>query len=161
MAAAIGSVEGLDLLHIQCHFGMDTLSWGRLGARVVGVDFSRVAIERARRLAERTGLAAEFVGGDSQALPAELAGRFDVAFASYGVLCWIGDLGAWMRSAAAALRPGGKLVLIDLHPLYVMFDSVDPLVLDFPYQGAEPLRFDSPGSYADMDAPTTANATVQ
>ena len=134
----VGDARGLDLLHLQCHFGLDTLSWARRGARVTGVDFSPVAIERARSLAVRAGLDATFIEADTQALPGRLAGRFDVAFASYGVLCWIGDLDAWMRGASLALRPGGRLVLVEFHPLYTMVDRVEPLELGFPYGGGAP-----------------------
>lgn len=159
--ALLPDVAGLDLLHLQCHFGLDTLAWARRGARVTGVDFSAVAIERARGLAARAGLAATFVQADAQRLPAELDGRFDVVFASYGVLTWIRDVDAWMAGAARALRSGGRLVLVELHPAALMFGGLDPLVVDFPYGGAEPRHFDTPGSYADRDLPTVANDTVE
>lgn len=109
MVAAVGSVSGLDLLHVQCHFGLGTLSWARLGAHVTGLDFSPVAVERARSLATAAGIDARFVQADAQRLPAELADAFDVVFASYGVLPWIADVTAWMTAAATALRPGGVL----------------------------------------------------
>jgi SAM-dependent methyltransferase len=157
---AVGTVAGRDLLHLQCHFGLDTLSFARLGARVTGVDFSGVAVRRARELAREAGLVATFVQADAQALPPDLAGRFDVVFASYGVLCWIADVDAWMRSAAAALRPGGSLVLVDIHPMYNMVESVEPLRLDFPHQGARPFPSEEPGSYADPALRTTSNRTV-
>lgn len=159
--AAVGDVEGLDLLHMQCHFGLDTLSFARMGARVTGLDFSPAAIGRARQLATETGFDATFVESDSQHLPPDLEDRFDLVFASYGVLCWIADVGAWMRSAHSALRPGGRLVLVDLHPLLQMIESVDPWVLDFPYLGAQPLRFEESGSYAVPDAETTANVSIE
>lgn len=113
-----GDVAGKDLLHLHCHFGMDTLNWARLGARVTGVDFSPVAITRARALAERAGLVADFVVADTQRLPDSLAAGFDVVVATYGVLSWIADVNAWMRGAARALRPGGRLVLVDIHPAF-------------------------------------------
>jgi 2-polyprenyl-3-methyl-5-hydroxy-6-metoxy-1,4-benzoquinol methylase len=148
VAAAIGDIAGQDLLHLQCHFGLDTLSWARRGARVTGVDFSPVAVRRATQLAEQAGLAAEFVESDVLALPADLAGRFDVVFASYGVLVWVASARAWMRSAAGCLRPGGALVLIDIHPLVGMLDTADPLVADFPYGGEQPHAWSSVNSYA-------------
>jgi SAM-dependent methyltransferase len=157
----VGDVGGKSLLHLQCHFGIDTLSWARLGARVTGVDFSPVAIARARDLARRAGLDVRFVLADMLALPGELHGVFDLAVATYGVLCWIGDLDRWARSAASTLRPGGRLVLVDLHPLFLMVDSVDPLVLGFPYADTGPLHFDVAGSYADPHADIGATATVQ
>jgi SAM-dependent methyltransferase len=121
---------------------------------------SPVAVARARDLAERTGLEAAFVETDAQHLPNDLVDRFDVAFASYGVFAWISDLEAWMRSALQALRVNGRLVVIDLHPIYEMFESLDPLVLDFPYQGSKPHRFNEPGSYANPHAPTVANESI-
>lgn len=159
--SAVGDVAGLDVLHLQCHFGLDTLSFARLGARSTGLDFSAVAVERARGLAAQAGLDAAFVEADSQHLPSDLEGRFDLVFASYGVLCWIADVDAWMRSASAALRGGGRLVLIDLHPASQMVGGIDPLEFDFPYLGAEPQRFDASGSYAAPDADTTANTSVE
>ena len=159
--AAVGEVAGLDVLHLQCHFGLDTLSLARLGARATGLDFSPVAIERARGLAAKAELDATFIEADSQRPPSELEGGFDLVFASYGVLCWIADVDAWMRSAHAALRPGGRLVLIDLHPASLMVGEVDPLELDFPYLGAAPMRFEASGSYAAPDADTSANASVE
>ncbi len=148
VVAAVGPVAGLDLLHLQCHFGLDTLSWAREGAHVTGVDFSPVAVHRAQELAAAVGLPASFVEADVLDLPEWLSGRFDVVFASYGVLCWINSAAAWMRSAAACLRPSGAVVLIDIHPLVMMVDTVDPLVLDFPYAGEEPVTLSSSASYA-------------
>ncbi|WP_374704544.1 class I SAM-dependent methyltransferase [Streptomyces sp. NL15-2K] len=156
-----GDVSGKDLLHLQCHFGMDTLNWARLGARVTGVDFSPVAIERARLLAGRAGLEATFVEADTQRLPTRLAGRFDLVVATYGVLCWIADVKAWMRGAAMALKPGGSLVLVDMHPAFQTIASLDPLVVDWPYGGGEPQRETETGSYADPGLTTPAQDTVQ
>jgi len=154
-------VAGRDLLHLQCHFGLDTLGWVRLGARAVGLDFSPVAITRARELAREAGLPATFVCADVLAPPADLAGRFDLVVATYGVLCWIGAMDRWARTAANALRPGGRLVLVDGHPLMQMFDRRDPLVLDFPYGDDGPHRFAGVGTYADPQAVLAHPETVQ
>jgi SAM-dependent methyltransferase len=161
VAAAVGGVAGLDLLHLQCHFGLDTLSWAREGARVTGVDFSPVAVRRARQLAAEAGLVAEFIESDALKLPVSLSGRFDVVFASYGVLCWIASAGAWMQSAAACLRPSGVLVLIDMHPLVSMVDTVDPLVVSTPYAGEEPVVSFSGSSYAISGLDRPVHETVQ
>ncbi|TDC34060.1 class I SAM-dependent methyltransferase [Kribbella albertanoniae] len=134
----VGAVDGVDLLHLQCHFGLDSLDWARRGARVTGVDFSPAAIALARELALRAGLPATFVEADAQRLPESLDGQFDVVFASYGALCWIGDLDAWFGGAWRALRPGGRLVLVELHPISLAVDSVDPLVFGEPLTGAAP-----------------------
>jgi SAM-dependent methyltransferase len=146
---------------VQCHIGHDTISLARRGARVVGVDFSRVAIERARDLARRCEVEAEFVEADATDLPPSLHNRFDLAFATIGVTTWIEDIDAWMRSVAPVLKGGGRLLLVDLHPLYAMFDSVDPLRLDFPYAFDGPRTYDEDGSYADRSMSVSATETVQ
>ncbi|WP_406291678.1 class I SAM-dependent methyltransferase [Streptomyces sp. NBC_00624] len=156
-----GDVTGQDVLHLQCHFGMDTLNWARLGARVTGVDFSSTAIVRARELAERAGLTADFVEADTQNLPSDLADGFDLVIATYGVMCWIGDLDAWMHGAAMALRPGGRLVLVDLHPAFQTLASYEPLVADWPYGGGQPQREAVTGTYADPDLPMASQEVVQ
>lgn len=156
-----GDVAGKDLLHLQCHFGMDTLNWARLGAHVTGVDFSPTAIARARTLAEQTGLAAEFVEADTQHLPDALAGRFDLVVATYGILSWIGDLDAWMGGAARALRPGGRLVLVDLHPVFQTVLTFDPFVADWPYGGGAPQHDAMTGTYAHADAPCEPRKSTQ
>jgi 2-polyprenyl-3-methyl-5-hydroxy-6-metoxy-1,4-benzoquinol methylase len=161
VAAAVGPVAGLDLLHLQCHFGLDTLSWAREGAHVTGVDFSPAAVHRAQELAAAAGLPASFVEADVLDLPERMSGRFDVVFASYGVLCWISSAVAWMRSAAACLRPGGAVVLIDIHPLVMMVRTVNPLVLNFPYAGEQPVTFSSPASYAVGGLGPEASQTTQ
>jgi 2-polyprenyl-3-methyl-5-hydroxy-6-metoxy-1,4-benzoquinol methylase len=158
---AVGDFAGLDVLHLQCHFGLDTLSLARRSARVTGLDFSPVAIERAKDLAQRAGVEATFVCADVLDPPASFTGRFDLVFASYGVLCWVPSAAAWMRSAARCLRPGGVVVLVDIHPLVTMVDTVDPLVVDFPYGGEQSQRFSCAASYAVNELPVEAQQTVQ
>jgi SAM-dependent methyltransferase len=158
---AVSDVDGLDVLHIQCHIAHDSISLARRGARVTGVDFSPVALAKGRALAARCGVELELVEGDSANLPAELHGRFDLAYATIGVLTWIGDLDGWMRSAHAVLRPGGRLVLVDIHPLYQMIDALEPLSLGFPYANDGPRRFDEDGSYADPEAKLAERVTVE
>lgn len=160
-AAAVGDVTGLDVLHLQCHIGFDSISLARRGARVTGVDFSAASLASAAELAERAGVALELVQADATALPSTLHGRFDIVYSTIGVLGWIGDVDAWMRSVCSALRPGGRLVLVELHPLVVSIGSLDPLVMDFPYAFDGPRTFDEPGSYADADADVAATATVE
>jgi ubiquinone/menaquinone biosynthesis C-methylase UbiE len=157
---AAGQLAGRSLLHLQCHIGLDTLSWARLGARVTGVDFSENAIGSAREIARAAGLTATFVVANAQRLPADLFGRFDIAFASYGVFYWIEDLDAWMRSAAAVLRPGGSLVIVESHPLVQMFESADPVVADFPYAGAEPRRRPVTSTYSGHQLAASESETI-
>jgi SAM-dependent methyltransferase len=158
---AVGDVARLDVIHIQCHIAHDAISLARRGARVAGADLSPVALAKARAIAERCGVELELVEADSAALPPSLHGRFDLAYATIGVLCWIGDLAGWMRSAHAVLRPGGRLVLVDMHPLYMAIESLEPLALDFPYADDGPRRFDEDGSYADLHAKLTETVSIQ
>ena len=155
----VGSVEGRTLLHLQCHFGLDTLSWARLGATVTGVDFSPAATAAARELAADIGVDATFVTSDVYGLPDVLHERFDIVYTSSGVLGWLPDIARWAQVAAHFVRPGGFLYLNEIHPVAQVFENegVEPgeLRLAYPYWShAEPLRFDVKGSYADRDAST-------
>ena len=158
---AVGAVAGLDVLHLQCHIGFDTISLARRGARVVGADFSPASLEKARALARRCEVRAEFVEAEATRLPVELHNRFDLVYATIGVLGWIADLDAWMRSAASTLRGGGKLLLVDNHPLAQMVARIEPLAFDFPYFNDGPRSYDEPGSYAGPDLDVAATASVE
>src|SRR5688500_15473841 len=114
--AEVGDVAGRTILHLQCHFGMDTLSWARLGAVVTGVDFSAPAIEHARALAAELRIEARFIESNIYELPLKLDERFDIVFASYGVTVWLPDFAAWAKVAAHFVKPGGFLYLLDGHP---------------------------------------------
>lgn len=158
---AVGGVDGLDVLHVQCHIGFDTISLARRGAQVTGADFSGAALAKAAALAAAAGVDARWVEADAMDLPSSLAESFDLAYATVGVLCWIPDVARWMTSVASVLRPGGRLVLIDTHPLLNMVGDDLPLHLDFPYRDQGPIPFDEPGSYAVPEADVNARATVQ
>lgn len=153
LRAAVGDVAGLNVLHVQCHIGFDTVTLARRGARVTGVDFSEASLAKARNLAERCGVGIDFVAADVTDLPGKLRNRFDLAWATFGVLCWIADVDAWMGSVAATLAPGGQLVLIDGHPLAKMVASTDPPVLYLPYGGGAPQHFEDSISYTNVTAP--------
>jgi SAM-dependent methyltransferase len=149
--------EGTRLLHLQCHFGMDTLSWAREGAEVVGVDFAETAVETARELAVETGLAdrADFVQSDVYDLPEPLDGEFDVVFTSYGVLYWLPDLRAWAEVVESFVAPGGTFYLVENHPFTgSLHEDSTPEAMRFayPYFEGTDLTFDEDGSYADWDA---------
>jgi SAM-dependent methyltransferase len=150
-------VAGRSLLHLQCHFGLDTLSWARRGATVTGVDFSGNAIALARRLAAETGLPATFIESDVYELPRVLAGPFDIVFTSWGVLIWLPDLARWARLIADYLAPGGIFYIAEFHPFaFTLDDEADrPLVgRDFYFHRPEPHAWenDGSGSYADPGA---------
>ena len=158
----IGPVDGLDVLHVQCHFGMDTLSFARLGARVTGVDFSGSAVELARRVADEIGFPeARFVQSSVDDLPANLEGDFDLVYTSRGVLGWLPDIRAWARVVAQFVRPGGRFYITEIHPVANAFENegVAPgeLRLTYPYwEHAAPLTFPVHGSYADETAEVAA-----
>lgn len=156
-AAAVGDVAGKSLLHLQCHFGLDTLSWARRGARVTGVDFSPAAIRAARELAAETGIPATFVESDVLELPTALDGVFDVVFTTVGALCWLPDLEAWARVVGHFLAPGGVLFVQDAHPFLQIFDdrrTDGELRLLYPYfHGREAVREEHGGCYTTPDAP--------
>ena len=153
----IGDVAGRDLLHLQCHFGIDTLSWARLGARVTGTDFSPAAIELATRLAGELELDARFVRSDLYDLPNVLEGEFDLVYTSRGVLGWLPDISRWARVVSHFLKPGGTFYVTEIHPVAQAFENegVAPgeLRLQYPYwEHPEPLAFVVEGSYADRSA---------
>jgi SAM-dependent methyltransferase len=123
---ALGDLEGKTLVHLQCHFGMDTLQWARAGATVTGLDFSPAAIDAATQLAQRAGLSerSSFVCADVYDAPSALSGeRFDVVYVSLGALCWLPDVPLWGGVVAGLLAPGGRLFLHDVHPLAACFDD--------------------------------------
>lgn len=148
----LGDVRGKSLLHLQCHFGLDTLSLAREGAIVTGVDFSERAIETARALAEETSIEARFLVSDIYALPKALEGEFDIVFTSYGVLCWLPDIPRWAQVAAGFVKPGGTFYIVEFHPFASVFDDaqdVTGLHVRYPYfPSDEPLRFEVDGTYA-------------
>ena len=154
-AAVLGDVSGLDLVHLQCHFGKDTLSWARAGARVVGLDLSPAAVDAARALAERAGLAdrAEFVCAPVAEAADALGGRtFDIVYVSLGALCWLPQVDAWAEQVAALLRPGGRLFLHEVHPMSEALADDDLVVVHPWFEGATAYRDTSAGSYADLGA---------
>jgi SAM-dependent methyltransferase len=153
--AGVGDLAGKSVLHLQCHFGMDTLRLARLAREAVGVDFSPAAIARARALAAETGIAARFVETDLYELA--LDEQFDVVFSSYGVIGWLPDLVRWGQVIARHLKPGGRFFLIEGHPTMWMFDSDTPdLAFKYPYFAGEPNVLPPiKGMYSDPDATWT------
>ena len=119
-------LSGKRILHLQCHLGFDAITFARRGACVTGVDFSSVALEKGRVLAARCGVTIEWICADAVDLPESFHGSFDLVWATIGVLCWIGDLSAWMREVSLVLHPGGTLVLIDGLPASAPAESMQP-----------------------------------
>ena len=153
---ALGSVEGLRLLHLQCHFGLDTLAWARAGAEVTGLDFSPVAISTARQIAQHAGLEgrATFVCASIDEAPTALGGAaFDVVYVSLGALCWLPGVDRWAQVVASTLAPGGRLYLHDVHPVAWALSDDDLRIVHTYFEETEPFVSDSDQTYTDANRP--------
>jgi SAM-dependent methyltransferase len=149
----VGDVRGKRLLHLQCHFGMDTISWARRGAIAVGADFSPAAVGLARQLTAEVEVPAEFICSNVYELPNHLEGVFDIVFTSYGVLCWLPDLAAWADVIARLLARGGFFYIVEQHPAGNIFgEHGEELVAAEPYFDVGPFVETTDGSYADRTA---------
>jgi SAM-dependent methyltransferase len=157
----VGDVAGKDLLHLQCHFGIDTLSWARRGAKVAGLDFSAPAIEEARKLASELSLDAEFVEANVYDAVEALDRRtFDIVYTGLGALNWLPDIERWARVGSSLVRAGGFLYVSEFHPFSWVFGDED-LSLAHDYFQKGPIIWDEPGTYADLDAETVHNRTYE
>ncbi|UCD08266.1 MAG: class I SAM-dependent methyltransferase [Dehalococcoidales bacterium] len=148
----IGDVNGKSLLHLMCHFGKDTLSWARRGAKVTGVDFSDNAIDIARSLAGELKLDAEFICCNLYDLPQNLDRQFDIVYTSAGVLCWLPDLDEWGCVIAQFLKSGGFFYILEGHPFLNMLldedpNAVEPEILRSYFYTPEPEIYQSESSY--------------
>jgi SAM-dependent methyltransferase len=160
----LGSVAGLRGVHLQCHIGTDTVSLSRLGADMVGLDFSPAALEQARALVATTGDKVTFVEGDVYAATDLLPRHdFDLVFTGIGALCWLPDIRRWAGVVAGLLKPGGRLFLREGHPM--LWALADPLpkgqlVVDYPYfERPEPMVWEEEGTYVATDAVFQHNVT--
>jgi SAM-dependent methyltransferase len=161
----LGDVAGRRLVHLQCHFGLDTLRLARRGAQVVGVDFSLPAIEEARRLAAAAGLPqARFVHGDVYDAPALVGSGFDIVYTTWGTICWLPDVARWAATIAALLAPGGFLYFADGHPgALVLEEREGRLVPWYAPDTApdQPLVFDADITYTGDPTPLAAKRTYE
>ena len=153
----VGDVNGKSLLHLQCHFGKDTLSWARLGAHVTGVDFSTRAIELAQQLSTEISIEATFIQSDIYELDQVSLEQnsFDIVFTSNGAIYWLPNLKKWAQLISSYLKPNGFFYILDSHPTGNIFDDEceDDLIVRYPYfHQTQPLEFDEEGSYADEGA---------
>lgn len=154
----LGSIDGLDVVHLQCHIGTDTLSLARLGARsVTGLDFSRAALDAAAELAHECGATIDFVESELyDAVGALGANRFDLVFTGVGALCWLPDVRRWAQVVSQLLRPGGRLFIREGHP--VLWSLSDPrpdglLVIEYPYFETPGVHFSEQWSYVEHAEP--------
>ncbi|UCF70148.1 MAG: methyltransferase domain-containing protein [candidate division WOR-3 bacterium] len=148
----LGDVSGKSLLHLQCHFGMDTLSWARLGARVTGVDFSEEAIQLAGSLSKELAIPARFVRSNIYDLSNVLKEKFDIVYTSYGVLCWLPDLAEWGRIIHNFLMEKGTFYIVEFHPIRSTFDDEGQMKEPY-FHSDKPIRYEGTGTYADPSAP--------
>ena len=147
----LGDLSGKSVLHLQCHFGQDTISLERLGASVTGVDLSDKAIASARSIADRLGSSARFICCNVYDLPAHLDEQFDIVFTSYGTISWLPDLGAWASLIARYLKPAGSFIFAEFHPVVWMFDDRFTKI-SYDYFNTGPIAEQESGTYADRDA---------
>ncbi len=159
---SLGDVTGRSLVHLQCHMGMETLSWASLGADVCGLDFSQPAIDKAELLRDELNLKGQFVCANVYDAVEAIGRTFDIVFVSVGAICWLPDLDRWARVVADMLEPGGRLYMDEVHPFLDVFDDHDAepgIAIKYPYLDAPPQVFDTPGSYAAPDATFENNRT--
>ena len=149
--ALLGDVNGKSILHLQCHFGQDTLSLGRMGADVTGIDLSDKAIESANELAIKTGVDATFICCNIYELPNLLDEKFDIVFTSYGTIGWLPDLDKWAEVVSTFLKPEGKFVFVEFHPVVWMFDDNFDKI-GYNYFNSGPIIEVYNGTYADKTA---------
>lgn len=147
----LGDVKGKEILHLQCHFGQDSISLSRMGAKVTGIDLSDKAIETAKNLAQKCGTDTEFIVSDVYDLPNVLDQKFDIVYTSYGTIGWLPDLEKWAKVISHFLKPGGKFVFVEFHPVVWMFDD-DFTFVKYNYFNEKPIVETHEGTYADQSA---------
>ena len=147
----LGDVDGKSLLHLQCHFGLDTLSWARLGADVTGVDFSDNAISTAKQINKKAKLDADFICSNVYDLKTNLNKKFDIVFTSYGVIGWLPDLVRWADVINYFLKPGGTFYMVEFHPVLWMMDD-DFTQIQYSYFNDGVIEIDTEGTYTDRKA---------
>jgi SAM-dependent methyltransferase len=148
----LGDVSGKNVLHLQCHFGQDSISLGRLGAKVTGIDLSDEAIKKARETALQIHSQTRFICCNIYDLPDHLDEQFDIVFTSYGTIGWLPDMDGWAEIISKYLKPGGKFLMVDFHPVVWMFDDAFEKI-EYRYLNSGPIIENEQGTYADRTAP--------
>ncbi len=149
-----GDVTGKTLLHLQCHFGQDTLSWAREGAIVTGVDFSEKAIEAAQKISADLGIDARFILSNVYDLPQVLDEKFDFVFTTFGAIPWLPDMEKWAGIVGQYLKPGGLLFLAEFHPTFYLFNFDNGKIEYSYFTQNDPYMEEVEGSYADTEKKT-------
>lgn len=161
-SAELGDITGRRVLHLQCHFGMDTVCLARRGGIVTGLDFSTEAIAAARALAGELGAEVRFVESNVYDAPSVTGGGFDAVFTSWGAIGWMPDIEAWAQVVADCLVPGGFFYIAEAHPFLHMVEEIDgkiEVVWDWRTPKDRPIREDYPDSYAGDDTPVRNSVT--
>ncbi|WOI23061.1 class I SAM-dependent methyltransferase [Nonlabens ulvanivorans] len=147
---ALGNVKDKKLLHLQCHFGQDSLSWAHKGAVVTGVDISDEAIKLARKLSVDLGIPAQFVCCNVLETSNYIKEKFDIIFTSYGTIGWLPDLKPWAQMISERLNDNGVFYIVDFHPIAWMYDyNVTPPVMKYHYAREEAIYDEYEGTYAN------------
>lgn len=150
---ALGDVNGKSLLHLQCHFGQDTLSWSRMGAKCTGVDLSDEGIRLAKKLNKELNLDAQFICCNVLDTSKHVDDKFDIVFTSYGVIGWLPDLKPWGQMIAERLKKGGVFFIAEFHPIVWMFDNLqDPPILKYGYMQNDVIYEEYEGTYANENS---------
>lgn len=150
----LGNIEGKSILHLQCHFGQDTISLSQLGAEITGVDLSDKAIESAKSIASQMNSTAKFICCNIYDLPNHLEQKFDIIFTSYGTITWLPDLQEWAKLISNYLKPEGRFIFAEFHPVIWMFDDNFETVA-YNYFNSGPILETESGTYADRNAEIT------
>ncbi len=150
----LGEIKGKSILHLQCHFGQDTISLNRLGAKVTGIDLSNKAIESAKKIAKETKSNAQFICCDIYDLRNYLDKKFDIVFTSYGTIEWLPDLEKWANIISHFLKPNGEFIFVEFHPVVWMFDDNFEKI-EYKYFNSGAIFETENGTYADKDADIT------
>ncbi len=149
--ALLGNIAGKRILHLQCHFGQDSISLARMGALVTGVDFSEQAIDKATELAAQLNADAKFICTDIYSLPKQLQGEFDIVFTSYGTIGWLPDIDKWAAVINHFLAPSGKFVFVEFHPFIWMYNN-EFTAIEYHYHNQAPIIETHTGTYANPKA---------
>ncbi len=147
----LGEIEGKKILHLQCHFGQDTISLARHGALPTGIDFSENAIEKAKILNESLRTNAKFIQSDIYKLPEILDEKFDIVYTSYGVIGWLPDMNNWAKIIDHFLKPKGEFIMVEFHPIVWMFSN-DFKKIEYKYMDSSPIIEELVGTYTDRNA---------
>jgi len=147
----LGDISNKKILHLQCHFGQDTMTFSRMGAKATGIDLSDKGIDRAKEIATKLNLDTTFVCCDIYDTPKYIDEKFDIVFTSYGTIGWFPDLDKWANVVSHFLKPDGKFIMADFHPVVWMYDN-DFKEVTYHYFNVEPIIEEESGTYAEKDS---------